>query len=183
MYENGADAKQYLRNSIIRHKGEPVMMEDIEGVRGTPKLYLRSLKTRDVEIVRIDSPEIDFSPVPLGYGEVEGEGTFYAARRPHRRWKQGLSQENLGMLGNSVGIDLGRNRDLKALRNTILGKFKAFKLAAKEVGPFHREFSVYIVGRVKHLEYKGRRVGSINDGRPSLEEKFNYLENLLEEAL
>jgi len=183
MYDNQHDASQYLKRSVIRYKKEAVLVEGVEGRGGLPLLFIRNLKTNEQHLIKVDSPNLDYSPVPLGYGEINGQA-FYICRQPARRWKQGLAQESIRCLGGGmVELQYDRLAHRKVLATIITGKYKSFKKAKEEGGAFHRNFAIDIIGRKRHLEYKGRRIGTLVAGRIALEERYDYLENLLEELV
>ncbi len=129
-------ATNYLRHTLIRVAGHPVYVTDVQNGRG------RGVSI-DIGYVKADHPEgktvyidsmdnaVDMTPVPLGMVR-HYNGTYWSAvhisRYPSRKWKIGLSRENI-----SIQNPFGQFQDIrdpaktflpsKELAETILNKY------------------------------------------------------------
>lgn len=177
MYDTKKDALRYLKDSIIRYKKEPVVVVDCRGNGKAVSLYLQPLTGGRIEICNINNPDLDFEPVPLGYG-MDNEGDiFYFKRIPSRMWKQGLHNNNLRTISIKTRDPFGKRNTL--LRNCIKGVKVSFKEALEDGGVFHRFFRVDF----PFLFYKEQLIGAVSkQGEFTLEEKYSYLENYVREV-
>src|SRR3546814_263156 len=129
-------AYAYIADRVIRFKGQPVYVHEIgfyDGPRGPYELIFRYIGEHPANFGKAltNDPQIDMSPVPLGLLSYPGEDhrgswkkTVMVSRVPVRKWKWGLSV-------NNIHIGVMENRYLPpakadvivsaALRDTIMG--------------------------------------------------------------
>lgn len=179
MYEdNLAYAKGRLENSLVRTVGGvPVFIEQISGdgictgstLNGMPM----ALKLRELNVL----------PVPLGYINFENTAV-YTCRKPARKWKQGLTSDNLYFVGG--GNKIREAWPFPSLEKTINNVYPSVDVAAKVAKKnqsycaFHRDFAV---SSGQQLCYKGVVVGDINGKDVTLSRQYEYLVEYLEEVL
>jgi len=178
MYKEPQYAKQRLLETVVRWKGNAVMVKEITGNRVIFKILSNGTAG--------DCPfnELDINPVPLGYCNA-GIDAQYLARIPMREdWKQGLRFNNLrNHQGHTPDISW------KSIANTIEGKyptieeaFKSLKSPNKNSVAFSRNFAIT---KEKRLRYKGNHdVGYFTDvNEYTLEGKYIYLKELATEEI
>lgn len=187
MYDTIRDAKQYLRESIIRYKREPyIVMSVNDGGRGRIILTLEHLSKGNILDVEIKDEHLDFSPVPLGYGCTEDGSFAFHYRVPSRSWKQGLHPNNTKVSNFVIKNPLKGGAALKRemLYAAIKGKVLPFKEAVRRGGVFHKHFCVDIREHDKFLWYKGVKIGSFNRMNDVvLDEKYAYLDTYVNEVI
>ena len=176
MYEQVHDIQLYLTGSIIRINRTPIYIRGTDDGRKAPVIHIVRLKDGKQDKISINDERLNFLPVPLGYVPTEEDPT-YISRQPLRKWKQGLSNENIRILGGHERSRIGFPEFHKVLDATIRGKRKGYEEAIEEGGSFHREF--FVMADI--LFYKGREIGSINKGDAILEPSYDYLSTYLEE--
>lgn len=188
MFETANDGNMRLRNTVIRYKGRPVFCEGVDD-----DLRLHCMWLHDGKNIRIakNDPELDYSASSLGMVNSNGEAIF-CSRVPCRKWKQGLGRENVSVKG------LGRDRPRevnglirsKSLGMTIENKFPSMEaclkmLRTRQVASvaFSRKFAVRRIGDKIALYFRTRIVGEIKEDKPSLDDRYNYLQEVLQEAI
>ena len=189
-YHDADHARGRLVGTLVRFAGEPVVVREVERNEGSFTLQAKRISDGQYVTARIE--DFDLSPVPLGYIQVDDEAV-YAERCPQRRWKQGLTLDNMLNLRNG----LGRTREgcpelgYKPLRDTILNVYSSLQEAVEGVikgtvksKPFSRRFSVGINGdNILALYYRGRETGFVDKGEIFLNKEQHYLVEELLEAL
>jgi len=184
MWDNQKDAMNQLEGTIVRKGRNPVRVIDVEG-RGKD-LVITFTYLRSGRIGRCPITEINVKPVQLGYINTDGS-SYYLARQPNRRWKQGLDGGNLLSIVDmrSTVFRLDNSRRITALADTIMGKYPTLEAARSAVGSglasrvaFSRSFAI----SKNALFYKGRQVGIVNNKFGiRLNDADFYLKELLEE--
>ncbi len=185
-------ANMRLGRTIIQFKGSPCWVEEVRGDWSASARSLSSGKALLIADIR-DKSEVDVTPVPLGFCDIEGTAR-YLSRMPARRTKQGLSQESLHCEGIQVP-DFYRSQGLcKALSAVISNEYESFRNCYKHVDAggvtskaFHRNWAIWknqreeLIVLFKHFG----RVGVANkDGTVTLDPAFAYLnETYYEEVL
>lgn len=199
-FQDAHHAAQYLTSSVIRYKELPIfvsqVMPDKNGVSvmsfcDTTERGLTQDADIPYQTVNLTDPDVDMTPVPLGFVNFRRFGLYQAIRTfraPIRAWKIGLTTSNLIVEGAD-----GRRRDLlysNELKATILGNFPSFAKARNAVvgkdkgqAAFSRRFSVSYEGLLFHLFFPDA-IGKITSkGDPSLSKDFMYLGEALSEDL
>lgn len=182
-YESEADVKLRLQQSLVRKGKEPVYVQAVEN---KDTVVIHNCVTGRKE--RVDVSELDLSPVPLGYVISDGE-VVYVTRKPTRRYKQGLTTENM------VVRDVLRNRftklsvNDKGLCKTVLGTYPSVEEAfqecrnGKDIIPFSREWAVANYKDELCVMHKGNVVGYVGDESVMLSPDKYYLKESLMEVL
>lgn len=192
------DLNMIFKDSLIRHKGIPVIVKSINRAeRNILKAEYFNIVTLDYYWDTFNEEDCDFKPVRLGYVNHRGFA-LYIFRRPVRRFKQGLSSENMGYVRTDAKMNLDRDGLLrfrsasedvmglqaKGIYNTINNVYPSLKDAismfedqAYEVA-FDRQFSIF---RDMSILYKGKLVGVYDTYHDLIKFKpgFEYLEKAL----
>jgi len=147
MFINLHDAKMRLEHTLIRYKKEPVYIIDITQPSVTYFLMVEGLRTDKISKVKLQDPEIDLSPVPLGNLNHEGD-TYYTSRIPQRAWKQGLHRDSFIAYSIKHGY-CGLPLPCKALLKTIANNYPSVKQSHRLIeegtvvsSAFSRNFSI-----------------------------------------
>jgi len=193
MFDNTADANMRLSDSVIRLQGSPIYIH--EAVRG-PDREIQLVYT-DLEgvggRVGVHNEHLNYEPVPLGYVNIDGMSA-YLQRIPARKWKQGLSRDNLQIKGILPDfIDTRALLTTSYLAATIQGTYPTFAEALTRVREgrdqhtaFHRKFSLHPDSEtgLVWLHYAGDRHGWVEgSGAVVLGNRSQYLLQELENAL
>lgn len=180
MYGNDYDyANSRLEGTIVRLEGKPVFITNVTRGMKANVSYLTSID----DLFKVDVDDLDLKPVPLGYCNKDGT-TTYLMRMPMRKdWRQGTRIANMCSRGHFRPYHL-RYSDLEPV---ITGKYPTLKQALefvlKKAGSSMAWSREWAVGFGNVLYYKSEPVGSIVEGKPTLEETNNYLSQSLEEVL
>lgn len=188
MYDNERDAKRYLQDSVIRVGKKPIYVSSIFTVRGKQTVKYFPLGSYQTKIIALDDEDLNFNPVPLGYGKscrgYPSVGYFH--RYPARMWKQGLSWDSLKILTNEEGYFFYNIREdiesSKILLDVIKGKKVSYDRAFKgeNCGIFSRKWAVHPIS--KSVLYKGKLVGKAEKNKILLLPEYGYLDKVAEEA-
>lgn len=191
MYEHLSDddLNQLFNGCLLRYKGVPVYVRTL----GDGKVQIDSIGGSEFQahVVNISDKNFDYSPVPLGYCNVEGYA-YYAARRHRRQFVVGLTR------GNMVVTHIGDNHNDKAyaalinmktkgLRDCIMGKYPSVAEAIEELDSkkattvgIDRSFAV---DRDHCLYFKDKRIGVIEkDNKPYFFHTKSYMKVLWEQG-
>lgn len=178
-YENGADVKMRLEGSVVRYKGQPVYVISTSG----DKCKILLLDTDEETLVLYTS--LDLSPVPLGF-VCTGKAMAYVERRPVRRFKQGLTKDNMFVKDAPWPVARISNTD-KCLANTISGKYPSIEEAFQDVRegkriavPFSREWGVAKYDGDLCIVHRGDIVGYVTDNVVRLLPEKHFLKESLE---
>lgn len=178
--------------TIIRYKGKPCWVDNVNGDFSADARYLKDNKSFQIPDIR-NKEEIDVVPVPLGFCDVEGIAR-YLTRMPCRRTKQGLAQEALYCEGDGVPDFYRMRQYSKALEKTINNVYSCFKEAYVKVGKdlvvsqaFHRNWAVWKdidKGEICVLFKHFGKVGTANeDGTIKLFPEYSYLQETYNEEV
>ncbi len=182
------DAKMRLEHTVIRHKADPVYVHSVDQPRVNYTLFIEYLRTNVKDKIPIKDPTLDFSPVPLGNINHEGN-VYYASRTPQRMWKQGLHMDNFMCKSMEHGHN-GIPINCKAIINTILNEYPTIHEGHKRIEDgelascaFSRHFSL-VPGRV--IVFNCKMIVGIM--RPDLvtfdlNEKHMYLKEHLQDSM
>lgn len=198
-FYDGRHANQYLRGSIIRYKGVPIIVRDIFGEGKKMRIAYSELDQYYVgaQDIALDNKDIDMNPVPLGnlsffYGD--SWETFYASRLPVKRWKVGLALENFtlervnggGFAGNGAAEKVFYSKNLI---DCIMGNYRSIQEAMDLLKaypgtiPLSRNFSMSNGDKVYYKAISGA-VGSVSEnGKVKLSAGHQFLKELVQEEL
>jgi hypothetical protein len=137
MYEkiSRADLEQLFYTSVIRYDGIPVY------IRATAENGLVQAKEiaaeKDSVWLRITDDKFDFTPVPLGFCNIEGKALLLS-RRPSRHFQVGLTSRTLVMSWVNGESDRRAEEAMKSmqhkgLRDCILNKFPSMEEALQKL--------------------------------------------------
>lgn len=116
------------------------------------------------------------------------EQVSFCSRIPVRKWKQGLTPENLYFQGKSLVYN--KACSLKTFSDMIRGIYPSYQLIKNKLGDkpgciaFHRHWALGI-GKLEQVElfHRGQLVGQGEDfDRVKLAPKFSFLQEKLEES-
>lgn len=189
-YESEADVKTRLYNTVVVHNKRPCL---VVGVEDKNTVVVQDLETERHSNAKVAELDLDPSHAPLGY-VMHGAEVYIAMRKPTRRYKQGLSGENLvvrPVLEDGREGRLGRlHFASKAIGKTMLGEFPdvgtAFQKARSgeaRIVPFHRDWAVGTHDYELSLVFRGEVVGYVLDESVKLLPERFYLKESLEVAL
>lgn len=197
-------ASQNLRASIIRIADKPVYVMDV--VASEPRKINSPLLIQysplanineDVETIPLKDIKVDMNPVKLGfcnYLHDEGYASYYVSRYPTRKWKIGLSRENISvMMPGGYEADkyvIGKLFPTKLLAATINNRYPSVKEIIKGFNrysgtrAFSRRFTITSELRV-YYKTTEQSVGIVKQdkGTISLFDDFFYLKEVLKEDL
>lgn len=196
MFDNVNDASMRVRHSVIHYKKEPVYITDIyENDESILYASYTNLITRaERNKVLLNSKHFDWTAFKLGYVNSANLGALYVGRRAARKYKAGLSQGNVTILGPDGEGHINIPEDLlysSALGKTINGTYPALTAALKQVQDkesnciaFDRRFAFYRdkIGIIKLL-FKNKAIGWLNedkglirlgDGFDHMREELNF---------
>lgn len=182
-YETDDDVKLRLQKSLVRYGGRPVI---VDAVADKENVVVYDVKTGKRE--RCTVAELDLTPVPLGYSELE-DTVVYVTRKPTRRYKQGLTTENIVATDVFTKRAVGLPIQAKPLARTVMGEFKsvedAFQLCrnGERIVPFAREWAVANYKDELCVMYRGNVVGYVGDDNVMLSPDKYFLKESLMEAL
>lgn len=195
-------ASQYLRASVIRVDNKPVYVMDVvmsDGRKIDNPLLLQYTPLEDInEDVRtlpLKDERVDMNPVPLGflnYLNEDGYTSYYISRFPSRKWKIGLSKENISvMMPGGYEADryiVQKVFPTKLMVNTIIGKYPSVKQIItgfkrhRGSRAFSRRFTItdQLTVYYKTLE---KPVGQVDSGKSTIKlfDEFFYLREVLKE--
>lgn len=183
-YESTDDVKLRLGSSLVRKMdGSPVY---VQGVESRNEVVVHNCHSGRKE--RLSVEELDLTPVPLGYVESDGE-VMYVTRKPTRRYKQGLTTENMvvrDVMRNSfTRLPVNDKGLCKAIMNNYPKVEEAFQecRAGKRIVPFSREWAVANYKDDLCVMHKGIVVGYVGDDNVMLSPDKYFLKESLMESL
>lgn len=182
-YETQEDVNLRLNKSLVRKGDVPVYVQAVED-RET--VVVHNCFTGRKE--KLSVAELNLTPVPLGYFITDDE-VCYASRKPTRRYKQGLTNENVRVLTafNKRAIAVSMND--KGLCKAIMGHYPSIEEAFQrcregaDIVPFSREWAVANYKDELCVMYKCEVVGYVGDNNVMLLPEKYFLKESLTEAL
>lgn len=191
MYENisDEDLSHLFDSCVLRYNNIPVLLKP----RGGRVVSITSVggNEYDGKHVHIYDEKFNYSPVPLGYCNVDGYA-YHVSRRPRRQWIVGLHQRN--MVVKSINLQQS-DKSLKAissfrtkgLRDCINGVYPSIGeaielLDGKEATTVGIDRS-FAMDRDHCLYFKEERIGIMEPGnKPVFFNTKNYLKILWEQG-
>lgn len=205
-YESQDDVRLRLGGSVVAYQGHPVKVEDVVDRQ---RVLVTDLVTGNTNTVKWQDLNLEPSALPLGYVQVDDDTLALVTRRPCRRYKQGLTVENIHavrVLGRRRGrpepeqaprgAPAGGRGDIaiaptqRQLVNTMMGKFTeigtAFQKVRSEAARVQAFSKDWAVGREDGdlcIIYRGEVVGFATDNSIRLKPERSYLKESLELCL
>lgn len=163
------DVTRWYENTIVRLNGRAIFIRECFKEDGKYKFNVSYLRDKAmVFAVRIDDPDLNLEPVPLGFVN-SGNSVTFVVRNAVRKWKHGCHIPDLQVSFDAVNL----SSKLTSLANCIENKYPSYAEAAQHGRKaFHRYFAV-IDG---HLYYRNARVAEIVNGTPKFFERFSFIE-------
>lgn len=191
-YESTRDVELRLRHSVVMYQGRPVMVMNVEDVNS---VIVEDILEGEAKRVKVSDLDLQPSSAPLGY-VLAGDNVFMAMRKPVRKFKQGLTQENMIVRPVSFkrrdeplrgrGVHFGSREVAK----TMIGDFpdigKAFqdvRSGRMSIVPFSRDWAVADVEDDLSIVFRGEVVGYATDNSVKLLPERFYLKESLELCL
>lgn len=181
------DLKTMYRSTLVLWKGKPVTVLDIS------EDYVFSvydLETQKMKTVRWNPDNFSAPTVRIGYVNL-GTNCAYCHRVPSRRYKIGLSAENVKMIGTDHPLNeseddvasytLHRMRSPQ-LYKALMGDYPTLEEAYASAMEFEGTIAFdkqFAVGHEGKIYYKGKHVGTYQKG----EIEFNSGKEHLKRAL
>ncbi|QXG07603.1 hypothetical protein [Erwinia phage Pecta] len=199
-YESADDVRLRLVGSIVKYNGVPVKVEEVVDKNVVMVTDLTTGKTSTIKWKELD---LTPSALPLGYVQVDNDTVVLATRRPVRRYKQGLTNDNLHAVlvmqqprrGRGEAPRGGRgnyplNPANDAVVKTMMGKFtdigQAFqkvRSGASTIQAFSKDWAVGTDDGELCVVYRGEVVGFVTDTTLVLRPDRTYLKESLELCL
>lgn len=182
-YESEADVKLRLGNSLVRKGATPVYIKGVESIN---KVIVYDPIKRETDYAKVS--DLNLTPVPLGYVESAGD-VLYVTRKPTRKYKQGLTQENMVAKDVLSGRLVALRIDDKGLSKAILGQYPSIEEAFQQcregsgIVPFSREWAVANYKEELCVMHKGGVVGYVGDDNIMLSPDKYFLKESLMEVL
>lgn len=154
--------------------------------RGKLKIVAQYFRLNDPsqKVVSCPFEELDITPVPLGYINLENFAVF-SSRKPIRGyWRQGLGEGNF----LTKGPHQLRKIPFVPLYDTIINNYPSLENVIKDVESkvvqsraFHRHWALSNNKGKITIDYRSTEVG-VFDGRFTLHPRFHYLNEYLGEV-
>jgi len=191
-YESVDDVRLRLHRSVVAFKGNPVHVDEVIDKN---TVQVSNLLNGETQVARVSDLDLGPSSIPLGYVHAYGE-LFLTMRKPCRRYKQGLTQENFHV----KRVLLGNNKDAKPVRGlnptsrsvarTMKGDFadigdafQSVRKGEKKIVAFNREWAIAEQEGDLCLVYRGEVVGFAGATSVKLNPERAYLKESLELCL
>lgn len=203
-YESQDDVRLRLGGSVVGYQGHPVKVEEVVDRQ---RVLVTDLVTGNTNTVKWQDLNLEPSALPLGYVQMDDDTLALVTRRPCRRYKQGLTSENIHavrVLGRRLGraeleVPMGPaggrgniaiSPTQRQLVNTMMGKFTeigtAFQKVRNEdarVQAFSKDWAVGREDGDLCIIYRGEVVGFATDNSIRLKPERSYLKESLELCL
>lgn len=190
-YESTRDVELRLRHSVVLFERKPVIVMDVQDVEN---VVVQDILSGDDKRAKVAELDLQPSHAPLGY-VMTPHGVYMAMRKPVRKYKQGLTQDNLIVKGvlQKRGEDVPRRPvhfSSIELAKTMIGDFpdigKAFQAVRsgdKKIVPFSRDWAVADHEDDLSIVFRGEVVGYATDNSVKLLPERFYLRESLELVL
>lgn len=182
-YESENDVNLRLKSSLVRKGNEPVYVQAVEDKE---TVVVHNCHTGRKE--RIEVEKLNLTPVPLGY-VITGGDVVYVTRKPTRKYKQGLTNDNSSAKHVLTGRPVAVRMNDEGLAKTIMGEFPSIEEAFQrcregaDIIPFSRNWAVANCKDELCVMYKCEVVGYVGDNSVMLSPDKYYLKESLMEAL
>ena len=92
MFTTLRDGKMLLDNTIVRYQQKLIYIQEVVGDGPAFSLRIKYLSNGRIETIAYDPRSLDYSPVPLGNMNYQGD-VYFCTRVPGRMNKQGLHKD------------------------------------------------------------------------------------------
>ena len=176
-FDRCGDVKLYLVNSLIVYDGKPVEVLAAHAQGGDRfEIKLRHLSSgADAFFTDTNDPLLEMESPTLGYINYGGQAS-YLQREPVRRYKRGLSCENVK----------SQHFSAEGVLSVFENNYPSFSTAMDSVKhgvvtscAFSSNFAI----DKDTLYFKKRKVGKVKDGDAKLDKKFLFLKKKLQESI
>lgn len=192
---NAEDINHKYAKSIIFYKGDPVMCAGAVGEGIAYEKLGPKYREGEQQLGKADDDDFSDGPFKLGWlngiGAVDDDGNLiksicYVSRAPVRRWKQGLSSENLVFVGSYCSFNNACR--MPEFVDMLKGKYPSYtqgwKVLSKDIRriAYSRHFAIGI-GKLDQMElyYRGQLVGQGEDAKHiKLAAKYQFLQEAYE---
>lgn len=208
-YESQDDIRLRLGGSVVSYNGRPVRVEDVVDRH---HVAVTNLVTGKTDTVKWRELNLEPSALPLGYVQVDDDNLVLVSRRPCRRYKQGLTVENIHAVrvlqtaprramarreeGAPVAVAVGGRGNYNIsptdskLVLTMMSQFPDIGTAFQKVRSgksncqaFSKDWAVGREDGDMCLVYRGEVVGFVTDTTVRLKPERSYLKEGLELCL
>jgi hypothetical protein len=148
MYDLLETAQARLGGTLVLYKGEPAYVMKISGMNANIRVTLRRTYGEDNSIdftVPLRDPNLAVNTFKLGYVNNTDGYVYFAARKPLRRYKQGLAEENVTFL-SSNGLENAGVVSIfkKEFGNMLTGRYPSLNDALEQVkGGYARQIAFH----------------------------------------
>lgn len=197
-YESDRDVELRLKGSVVMYDKRPVLIADVMG-----KGVVRAVDILADEGKTVKVTDLDLAPAKLGYVIGDDGELYYACRRPARKFKQGLTRENLFTFealnkpDDKKLVEMMRqgsrphfNPGSTYVARAIMGQYPSLEEAFSKVRegkrkamPFSREWAVADKDNELCLLFRGDVVGYVGDKSVKLLPECFYLKESLQLCL
>jgi hypothetical protein len=187
MWKDLNDAQMRANFTVVRYCSCPVYITSIKvsAAGGLLACFLHLSNSEKGE-AHLEDPGWDWSPVPTGFVNT-GKSVFYVQRVPVRKYKHGLSKENISVTPSRMGLlDIFKT---KQMGDTICRRYPGYEEAMAAVTTtscqvaFHPDFALTKTGLGPvFLMYRVDTVGWYEGGKIVLGNEFKYLKELVQEV-
>lgn len=175
-FQSVNDAIQRLRSTVVIYRFRPVYVLDV----GQEVISVRDLLTGEERNEPFEPS--GFTSPRLGYVNYPDRCTF-VRRRPTRRVRQGLCQENICTENGNLNAERIRSRGFGEMLTNTYPDFKTCwkkTVEDSEIGirAFSRNFAVT---HTRHLCYQGQKVGRFSEDQSlTLDKPYTFLKELFD---
>jgi len=166
MYETLRDASFRLDGTVVFYKNRYLLVERCKTIGGDTHIISGDLQ------IPISSKLLKIRCIPTGYVTIGGD-IFFISRRPTRRYRQGLRQDNTRVYDHN-----SREVSFQRLLGAVV-KGGLVNLIPKDGEVISKDFAV--VGKV--LWYRLREVGYVIDGKAHLRNDLQFLKEAVQEYM
>ena len=174
------DAEMRLNNSVVSYNWQPVLVTEA-GVR-----YCNVVNTITREEERVKTQDLCLFPVSVGNVHI-GNKYYYCERAPKRRYKQGLTGDNLVCYEMPWGEQFISFKS-KEVGNAIINSFPSLDdclaITAGESRAFSKTLGIY---RDRdggtYLMYKDKQIGMFEKDELTIFKKYFFCKEFIMEVL
>lgn len=190
-YESADDVRLRLQKSIVCHRGMPIMVDEVLS-KNTVKVT--RLKDREEYTVNVEDLDLSPSSIPLGFVQVDKNTVAMVSRKPVRKYKQGLTAENVVIIPvfskiereGRLNIPITSRQMLKTLHGEfpdIGDAFGKVRSGESRIQAFKKDWAIANDDGDLCLIHRGEIVGFATDTSIRLLPERAYLKEVLESCL
>lgn len=184
LIDNLHDVRQKIVGGIFSYKGEPVYVNNAHDAPVNLQIYHATSQEKSL-IIKLDDPDFSLIPPQLGYLKSKETGWDYYSRLPVRRFKAGLHDGNVVVLGGADKRPINIVRRFWSIEwePSYLRPIDAAKYAS-QTGHKEAFCRTVAVGKDGILYYKGSACGLLKrNGEFTLSDRYEFLNELIKEEL